>query len=100
MYTQGEDIMRMHFIQEDNTGGNETEEQERAFFFHDKSLIPLLKQLTIYKCGRPPIEESSMSKFIDLSSMTTVEPDREEGIFLYAVKSRLSEKQEYYKTWE
>ena len=43
MYTQGEDIMRMYFIQEDNTGGNETEEQERAFFFHDKSLIPLLK---------------------------------------------------------
>ena len=43
MYNQGEDIMRMYFIQEDNTGGNETEEQEWAFFFHDKSLIPLLK---------------------------------------------------------
>ena len=43
MYTQGEDIMRMYFIQEDNTGGNETKEQERAFFFHDRSLIPLLK---------------------------------------------------------
>ena len=49
MDVYSEDIMRMHFIQEDNTGGNETEEQERAFFFHDKSLIPLLKKLTIDK---------------------------------------------------
>ena len=28
MDVYSEDIMRMHFIQEDNTGGNETEEQE------------------------------------------------------------------------
>ena len=43
MDVYSEDIMRMHFIQEDNTRGNETEEQEWAFFFHDKSLILLLK---------------------------------------------------------